>query len=58
MKAPAFRPGRFKPKRSGPLTVPEHTNRPAKIPQPADGKPQTETPEEEAIRKMLEAAYT
>jgi hypothetical protein len=36
------------------LTVPEHTSQPAKIAPP----PTKETAQDEAIRKMLEAAYT
>lgn len=54
MKAAANRPGRPNPKRPATLTVPEHTSEPAK-PQP---RPPKESIQDEAIRKMLEAAYT
>ncbi len=54
MKAPVKRPGRANPKRTDPLTVPEHTSKPAKTEPP----PPKETAQDEAIRKMLEAAYT
>ena len=54
MKQPANRPGRRKPKRLPPLTVPEHTGAPAKT----KPEPPKETAQDEAIRKMLEAAYT
>ena len=54
MKALRPRPGRRKPKRSAPPIVPEHTALPAK----AVPSPEKETAQDEAIRKMLEAAYT
>ena len=54
MKAPPSRPGRTMAKRPALPVVPEHTSQPAK----AEAPPSKETPRDEAIRKMLEAAYT
>jgi hypothetical protein len=54
LKVPANRPGRPKAKRPALPDVPEHTSQPAK----AESPPPKETPQDEAIRKMLEAAYT
>ena len=54
MKAPPNRPVRKNAKRPAMLAVPEHTGAPAKTEAP----PPKETAQDEAIRKMLEAAYT
>ncbi len=54
MKPPGKRPPREVSKRLLPPAVPEHTGAPAK-PAPAAER---ETKQDEAIRKMLEAAYT
>jgi hypothetical protein len=54
MKPPPNRPGRSKAKRPALPVVPEHTSQPAKT----EPLPPKETAQDEAIRKMLEAAYT
>ena len=54
MKPPGTRPQREVSKRPLPPAVQEYTSAPAKPVQPT-GK---ETAQDEAIRKMLEAAYT
>lgn len=45
------------PRRLAPADIPEVAARTATPAQPPD-PPQQETPEEEAVRKMFEAAYT